>query len=246
MGEKMNKIFLCTLVGLVVAILSRLFKLIKKSATILMFAMITALMYFGGTKALVSVLAVYGMLIISNVVFRKRVRAITETVNKKSGARDCVQLVANCLPAVIAISFSAIFNSDLFNVVFFSSIGEAVSDSMASDIGILSLRPPVNIIGLKPIQRGLSGGISLLGTTISIVSALYAGMMYFLIYNPSFIKMMIIFFSSFLGVVLDSILGSLLQAKFYCEKCGKYTEKKVHCDANTKHIGGLRFLDNCT
>lgn len=242
----MNKIFLCILGGLAVAILSRLFDLVKTSASIMLFAMITALVYFGGTKALASVLAVYGILIFANVAFKKRVRKVSETVNKKSGARDCVQLAVNCLPAVIAISFSTIFKSDIFVVVFFSSIGEAVSDSMASDVGILSSRPPVNIIGLKPIQRGLSGGISFLGTMVSALSALYAGMIYFFLYKPCLVTVLIIFFSSFLGVALDSVLGSLLQAKFYCEKCGQYTEKRVHCCVDTKHVEGLLFLDNCT
>lgn len=46
-----------------------------------------------------------------------------------------------------------------------------------------------------------------------------------------------------MGSILDSAIGATLQAQFRCGKCGKLTEREVHCGhlANltrgTKHIG---------
>ena len=50
--------------------------------------------------------------------------------------------------------------------------------------------------------------------------------------------------SAFLGVVFDSLLGSLCQVKYRCTLCGRLTEKKEHCDAPTEKKEGIAFVDN--
>jgi uncharacterized membrane protein len=47
--------------------------------------------------------------------------------------------------------------------MFGSAVGEAASDTFASEVGILSKTKPVSIITGRPMTPGLSGAISPLG-----------------------------------------------------------------------------------
>ena len=55
-----------------------------------------------------------------------------------------------------------------------------------------------------------------------------------------------ILFAGFFGALLDSVLGSQLQAKYRCPVCGELTEKKTHCGAEGKLEKGLGFMTNDT
>ena len=55
---------------------------------------------------------------------------------------------------------------------------------------------------------------------------------------------LVILLTPMAGMLIDSALGSLLQAKYTCDKCGKLTEKRLHCDAPCRLTGGIRSLTN--
>jgi uncharacterized membrane protein len=46
------------------------------------------------------------------------------------------------------------------------------------------------------------------------------------------------------GIAVDSILGSLVQAKYKCAVCGKITEKTCHCGEKTLHVGSIKLINN--
>jgi uncharacterized membrane protein len=47
------------------------------------------------------------------------------------------------------------------------------------------------------------------------------------------------------GMLLDSLLGSALQGKFTCRRCGTKSERRRHaCGDRTERIGGLAWLTN--
>jgi uncharacterized membrane protein len=50
--------------------------------------------------------------------------------------------------------------------------------------------------------------------------------------------------AAFLGCIFDSFLGSVVQAKYRCVKCGAMTEKEVHCSINAALVRGIRTVDN--
>ena len=50
--------------------------------------------------------------------------------------------------------------------------------------------------------------------------------------------------AGFVGSLVDSILGGSIQAMFRCAVCNKETEKRVHCDMQTHHIRGFKWIDN--
>ena len=51
-------------------------------------------------------------------------------------------------------------------------------------------------------------------------------------------------FTAFIGTIVDSILGSLVQRKYICPRCNKITERKTHCCTQTRLFGGIGFVDN--
>ena len=94
------------------------------------------------------------------------------------------------------------------------------------------------------MEKGLSGGVSLIGTLSALSASLFFAALYYL-YSFDFKGSAVIILSSFIGCVIDSIMGVLLQAKYECGVCGRKTEKTVHCNGETRLIGGVKFIDNC-
>jgi uncharacterized membrane protein len=102
----------------------------------------------------------------------------------------------------------------------------------------------VSICRFRQVPRGLSGGISLLGSAVSAFAAALCALAYFLVFRH-FAGALSVFLLANAGCLLDSILGDLLQEKFSCPRCGSLTEKRTHCDVATVHASGIPHLDNC-
>ena len=48
-----------------------------------------------------------------------------------------------------------------------------------------------------------------------------------------------------LGMLFDSVLGSALQGRFWCDACQEPTERRVHrCSTRTVRRAGWAWLDN--
>jgi len=109
----------------------------------------------------------------------------------------------------------------------------------------LSKRSPRDICTLKRIAPGMSGGVSLLGMTASVSAGVLFGAMVYFCIGITFWETVIIAALAMLGNIIDSLLGSLMQVKYQCSVCCAHTEKKLHCEALTKQVGGIRHIDNC-
>ena len=48
----------------------------------------------------------------------------------------------------------------------------------------------------------------------------------------------------FVGMLIDSVLGDLLQAKYRCNTCGKITESRCCCKTKGELIKGIVWVDN--
>ncbi|MDE5539835.1 MAG: DUF92 domain-containing protein, partial [Bacilli bacterium] len=122
-------------------------------------------------------------------------------------------------------------------------MAESLADTLASDIGFLSSKPPINIITLKKSIPGLSGNISFLGLVSSFIGSLIISLI-FIAFHFNISYLVIILLSSFLGAVFDSLLGATIQVKYKCPKCKIITEKKEHCQTKTNYYQGLSFINN--
>ena len=89
-----------------------------------------------------------------------------------------------------------------------------MSDTWATEFGKLSKQKPVSIITLLPIQHGLSGGITRIGTLGSLLGACLMGMLiWYALSMPSLIIYGIIL-SGFMAALIDSMLGATVQGKY--------------------------------
>ncbi|RFU61891.1 DUF92 domain-containing protein [Bacillus sp. V59.32b] len=164
---------------------------------------------------------------------------------QKGDRRDWQQVLANGGMAVIASWLHLFDPSEIWILVFIVSIAAANSDTWASEIGVLSKKSPFYILSFRRVERGTSGAVSFLGTIAAFLGAgLISAFSVTLFEFPWAPWLLLITIFGFLGNIIDTLLGALIQARFRCVKCGLETEKKFHCGENTILIKGARFFDN--
>lgn len=52
--------------------------------------------------------------------------------------------------------------------------------------------------------------------------------------------------AGFVGNLADTIFGATIQVTYTCTVCGETTERLVHCQQETKHRSGLKWVTNDT
>ncbi|MFT8704378.1 DUF92 domain-containing protein [Bifidobacterium aquikefiricola] len=136
-----------------------------------------------------------------------------ESRQADTGARNWKQVLCNSLPACVALWVSHFSqNTNTAALICFSVFAAACADTFSSEIGMLSSGKVLNLINLKSVPNGTSGGVTLLGVAAGIVgSALLA--------IPSagqygirgFFFVLVL---GFFGTLIDSALGSTIQQRF--------------------------------
>lgn len=172
-------------------------------------------------------------------------------LHEKGGQRDVIQVIANGGVAAFCCLSYLLFGQEYFLLGTTVSIAAATADTWASEIGVLSSKPPRSLLTMKPIQTGMSGGVSLLGTFSQIVgSSLIAilsliGLKFF--YQLPMEWMTVFLLISGMGVlgsIIDSLLGAYVQAKYECRICQLETERLYHHGVKTKLVKGIPFMTN--
>ena len=177
--------------------------------------------------------------------FKKQKKEQLTEILEKGERRDWLQVVANgAVTSVASILFYATADG-LWQIAFIISIAAANADTWASEIGVLSKRRPIHILTLKPAEKGTSGAVSFLGLLSSLGgSFIIIAISSVLLSVDSAAILVFMIAGGFLGSIIDTILGALVQVKYKCGKCGIITEKSVHCEENTAMIEGIGFINN--
>ncbi len=90
---------------------------------------------------------------------------------------------------------------------FIGALAAVMSDKFASELGILG-KDPINLRNLQKTKRGTSGAVSLFGTWMSFIGALFIGIFALCLYPEySLWKILLIGIIGFMGSVVDSIFG---------------------------------------
>ena len=169
-------------------------------------------------------------------------------IHKKGGRRDASQVYANGLMALVSALLYALNPSIPFLVMFGASVGEAASDTFASEVGILSKTKPVSIITARPMTPGLSGAVSPLGLASGLLGAILVALCVWGCFLPitgkSALYVSVIALSSFFGCLLDSVLGATVQAHYYDEVGDRITEHAVVDGRILPLERGIRWVDN--
>lgn len=235
-------IYVSVLLSFLLAGLAFIKKAMTIPALILAFVCSIIICFYGGLCYFLILVSVFLSTLIASKIKKEKRKKINSDTIEKDGKKDIFQIIANVGLGTLSIILYAINKNSIFLGSYAAIMAESISDSLASDIGVLSRRKPFNILTFKKSEPGLSGNVSVLGLCSSFVGSLLIGFIHF-IFNNSFWGL-IITVSGFLGALLDSYLGALFQVKYKCCKCDKITEKKQHCGENTIHYRGVRFINN--
>lgn len=141
------------------------------------------------------------------------------------GTRGGSNVISNgIVPAIVAVCYSLnLLSPEQALVAFTTSIGAATADTMASEIGVLAPEPVLITNPSKKVEPGTDGGISLEGTTASLLSAVSMSMLSFSAFvlmieeNHAFYSsfevdyLYISAFFGFFGSIIDSLLGATLE-----------------------------------
>ncbi len=192
----------------------------------------------------------------SNVVGRisKRIRQQSfneKSIEKKGSKRDVMQVLANGLMATIGALMWYCTGKISSLVLLGAAIAEATSDTFAGEIGRLSKKPPVSIRTLTPVPKGLSGGITLLGTATAFISSLVIGLSWAIFFSSYFgsssdmwLSLSVITLTGFMGCIVDSFLGACAQAHYKDPNTGELTEKEYKDGQKLELVQGISWIDN--
>jgi uncharacterized protein (TIGR00297 family) len=169
-----------------------------------------------------------------------------------SSGRNYIQVLSNGLIAAIFSVLYYFLKNELLLIAAIISISSCNSDTWASEIGVLSKGKTYSILTFKEVEKGVSGGVSKLGTAASFFGALFIAVSFVLLYSVSplfdFTKIVtyftVITIGGFIGCLVDSYMGILLQAKYKGERTGTYTEKPFLENEKVILINGLSWITN--
>ncbi len=207
---------------------------------------------------------IWGLLLIvffvsSSLLSRYQREEKAEVADKfaKSGRRDLGQALANGgWGAVLALSF-ALRPSPLLLAAFVGAMATVTADTWATELGVLSRRPPHRITTGEPVPPGTSGAVSVLGTAAALAGALFIGL--------SAAGLQLVAGSVFengvdpwtawlplaaglggvAGTFFDSLLGASVQQVYWCDECHEETERPIHsCGNKSWPLRGWWWLNN--
>lgn len=237
-AETIFNLLVWTIASLVIFMYLVKYKVLKLNGMLTAYLMGIIIFGIGGSSWIIPVLTFF---LTSSLL--SKISPAHKTNISKSSQRDMFQVLANGgIPLLVAVMYFYTGISWLY-LVYLAGIAAATGDTWATEIGGFSRKDPRHILTFKPVSKGTSGGVSIIGTTGAMLGAAlisFTGYMFGL----NIFSLVIITFSGFTGSIIDSILGATAQSRFICGTCSKTTEKKVHCTLPATHLDGLLWIDN--
>jgi uncharacterized protein (TIGR00297 family) len=161
---------------------------------------------------------------------------------KSNKPRDYVQVLCNGGLGMVCLLLFLARGNAIFISTYFLSIAVSTADTWSSEIGMRFGGKVVDILTWKSLEKGISGGISVLGTLAGFVGALSIGLLYYWLFNRSNNSLLIITTGGFAGMLLDSIIGSRFQARYRLDN-GTLVEF-IPGSAGAKPEKGLAWMTN--
>lgn len=185
-------------------------------------------------------------------LFNLRKAAMNEKFSKGS-QRDWGQVFANgSLGALLAVAAGFWPGSSWPWFAFIGAMAAVNADTWATELGVLSPSEPRLISNGRPVVRGTSGGVTLLGIISTLGGATLVGLMAVLFQALTgstaevAAGLLAALFGGLAGSLFDSWLGATAQAIYYCPVCDKETERHPRhtCGGRTRLVRGWSWLSN--
>lgn len=244
------KIIIGVLISAVIAIIAYNKKSLNRSGMIAAIILGSSIFILGGIIPFILMLIFFISSSIISKIGKIKKRNL-DKIHEKGDARDFIQVIANGGIALICVLLFQITKDVKFLVASAVSFASANSDTWASELGVLSKGKTISIITGKSIEKGISGGVSLLGTASAFLGATVIGVSYTISYifawgyDNNIIKiLLLIVLLGFLGSIVDSVLGVTIQGNYIDEASGNVTEKRINGARRNCLISGYRFINN--
>lgn len=204
----------------------------------------------GGIKWAVLLLAFFVSSSVWSRAFNRR-KAHLSNQYAKGSRRDWGQVLANGGLGAVLVVVGYFFPGDAWPWVAYGGALAAVNaDTWATELGVFNPSPPRLITNGRPVERGTSGGVTMLGYLAVVGGAGLIGSLAVILASsqPMNSGMLagVITLAGMVGSTFDSLLGATVQAIYYCPQCGKETERHpLHsCGTHTTLSRGWRWLNN--
>lgn len=227
--------------GEVIFIIVFFLKLIEYYGSLASLLIVFIFYFFGGHSSFIYLLICYSLSVVCGII-RKKIK--NNKLSKSDKPRNFIQIFVNGLFPLIFIIVQFCMSDTRYLIMSYIVISSNLIDSISSDIGTLSNKKPYDFVQRKYVESGISGGISCLGTLSAFVVSIVLGIYITLLFKVKFLYCFLFIPVIFSGTVIDSILGSLIQRKNICPKCGKILESKTHCNSETVYYSGIKYIDN--
>ncbi|MDX1665201.1 MAG: DUF92 domain-containing protein [Candidatus Promineifilaceae bacterium] len=179
--------------------------------------------------------------------YKEKEKAMVADKFAKGHRRDFGQTMANGGLGSLAAVGAALLPSPLWFQFFVGIMATVTADTWATELGTLSRQPPRLITTGRRVPVGTSGAISPLGTAISLLGGLVIGLSAGLLARDHRLRRLAVIGAAagLAGSLFDSLLGATVQRVYYCDRCGKETERRRHrCGHESRPLRGWFWLNN--
>lgn len=162
-------------------------------------------------------------------------------------ARTLQQVLANGGVPLLAAIFVVLGGSPLFGVgCFLTAVAGATADTWASEAGSIKGGIPYHIGLRRQVPSGLSGAVTVLGSSYGAAGAIVIGIVSALLFTHEFNVwgVVIIVLAGWGGQWIDTVLGAYFQARYQCQMCGVLTDHPGHCGQETRLVHGYPWMTN--
>ncbi|WP_085523360.1 DUF92 domain-containing protein [Tuberibacillus sp. Marseille-P3662] len=189
-----------------------------------------------------------GALILMFLFFSTSSMLTGRSNRESSQTRSLIQVLANGGIPMLAAMGNWIVPHSVWFIIYIACIGAANSDTWASEWGKRSSKLPYHWQLGRRVTVGLSGAISLSGTIASLLGALFivcCGVLILPIFpKPTFIWIILLTLTAWLGQWVDTWLGGFCQGRFRCSECGCLTDHDTHCHQPAVLVHGYGWMTN--
>lgn len=189
---------------------------------------------------------------ISSSVLSRAFAGRKKDLNEKSAKgsrRDSIQVLANGAVGTLLAILQSIYPAQIWPwIAYAGSMAAVNADTWATEIGVLSRHQPRLITTGLHVARGISGGITLMGTLAALGGAFLIALLASLFVPVTgFGKFLVVIsLTGLAGSLFDSLLGATLQIVYRCPRCDIQTERHpVHsCGTRSEVQRGWRWMNN--